>query len=254
MLKLIPNNRSNPDNFPTLRHTALFKALPTNIRASLAASCTRLTILKNETLMVQNDPADWFYFILSGWVKVYRETQEGDEAVIELLGAGSFVGEYAFLEGDIHSSDAAAAEKLSVLRMPCSVLKQAVNTSHSAALAMLQSYAEKRQRQTRELESLKLQDAPQRIGCFILRQCQGKPSGSRHVKLPYGKSLIATELGMKGETFSRALGKLKNTTHVGVNGGKVHIPDIGELAEFVCAGCSNEYPCKDLVELANRRA
>jgi len=254
MLKLV---QSKPDQFQGLQplfDSRLFRAMPEAVTQTMASTASKLCLRKNETLFIQNDRADWFYFILSGWVKIYRETQDGNEAVIELLSAGDFVGEHTFLEENIYSSNAAATDKVTLLRLPVSLLKQAVNNDHKAALAMLQSYAAKRQRQTQELEGLKLQDAPQRIGCFLLRACGGNTSGVQRVQLPYGKSLIAMQLGMKGETFSRALGKLKKATAVVVEKSRVTVPDIAVLADYVCAGCSNEYPCKDLVRAKQRHA
>lgn len=229
----------------------LFDALPAKVTNELASCRKKITLEKNQSLMVQNDPADWFYYIVSGWVKLFRETKSGDEAVIELLGAGEFVGENTFFEGNIYSSDAAAIEPAEIIRFPSSLLKEALATSHATAVAMLQIYASKNERQTRELESLKLQGTPQRIGCFLLRECKGQKAGTHSFELPYGKSLVAAQLGMKGETFSRALAKLKAATRIDVRGGKIWIPDIARLANYVCSGCSNEYPCKDLVPRAH---
>ena len=225
----------------------LFEALPAKTATELAAASHEFTMEKNESLMVQNDPADWFYYIVSGWVKLYRETKSGDEAVVELLGAGDFVGENASFEDNVYSSDAAAIEQAKLIRFPSSLLKEALATSHATALALLKIYASRTERQTRELESLKLQGTPQRIGCFLLRECKGQAKGSCSFDLPYGKSLVAAHLGMKGETFSRALAKLKAATKVDVQGSKIRIPDIASLASYVCSGCSNEYPCKDLI-------
>ena len=247
MFKLNSSQPETTCDRRALFETPLFQALPQKYTGVLNAACTQISFRKNETLMVQNDPADWFYFILSGWVKLYRETQDGNEAVVELVGTNSFIGENAFLEGSMYASDATAAEDTVALRLPCSLLREAIANCHGAANVMLQMYANKHQRLTRELESLKLQGTPQRIGCFLLRECKGKPTGNLSVKLPYGKSLIAGQLGMQGETFSRALAKLRKATDVTVKGGQVCVPNITKLAEFVCAGCSNEYPCKDLV-------
>lgn len=231
----------------TLIKTDLFNALPSDISASLISAAKNIFLNKNDALFLQHDSARWFYFIVSGWVKIYRETQDGEEAVIELLGEGDFVNESSFLEDNHYTSNAAAAEKTHLIRLPIALLEEATKRSHKTALAMLSAFAIKRQRQAQELEGLKLQNAPQRIGCFLLRQCGGKLNGTHSVSLPYGKSLIATQLGMKGETFSRALKKLKAATHVDVQGSKVHVPEVLELADFVCAGCSNEYPCKEFL-------
>ncbi len=49
--------------------------------------------------------------------------------------------------------------------------------------------------------------------------------------MPYEKSLIASRLGMKPESFSRALGKL-SVLGVTVDRESVRIDDVGRLAAF----------------------
>lgn len=235
-----------------LQRTAIFQAMADKEAYGLFAASKKLELDKGSFLYHQEADADWFYLVLSGWVKVFRETLDGDEAVIELVGAGKFVGELAPLEDNVHSCNASVAEKAVVLRLPTSLLNTAVQENHSVALAMLNEMARKRLENMKEVEGLKLQKADQRIGCFILRQCEGKPDGEHALKLPYCKSLIATQLGMKGETFSRALNKLRKSSGIDIAGSQVHVPEILDLSDLVCAGCSNEYPCKDLVQKAQQ--
>lgn len=228
-----------------LAETELFNLLPADIAERLVSAADIVVLEKGESLYLQNDTADWFYLVLTGWVKTFRETQDGEEAIIELLSSGDFVGEMTVLEEGYYSDNAAAADRVVAIRLPMSLLKQSLNSNHQVALKMLKTLSDKRLRQAQEIESLKLQNAPQRIGCFLLRQCKGKTEGEQTIKLPYEKSLIATQLGMKGETFSRALSKLKSATGIKAKGADLDVPEIDGLACFVCSGCSNEYPCKD---------
>ena len=231
-----------------LQATALYDAMPKKEAYDLFAASQKITLSKGAVLHLQGDDADWFYLVLSGWVKIFRETLDGDEAVIEIAGSGKFVGESAPLDGGVYSSNAAIAEKAVLLRMPVSQLATAINNHHEVALAMLDELSKKRLEHMKEVEGLKLQKADQRIGCFMLRQCDGKADGKHDLMLPYCKSLLATQLGMKGETFSRALNKLRQATDITVSGNNVTVPEVSKLSEFVCSGCSNEYPCEDLVE------
>ena len=220
----------------------------------LFAASQKVTLDKGEVLHLQGDDAEWFYLVLSGWVKIFRETLDGEEAVIDLVGGGKFIGDTAQLDDGTYKSSAAIAEKSVLLRMPASQLSAAIKNHHTVALAMLEALSAKRLEHMKEVESLKLQKADQRIGCFMLRQCEGKTDGSHDLNLPYCKTLIAMQLGMKGETFSRALNKLRKATDITVSGSSVTVPEISKLSEFVCSGCSNEYPCKDLMELAKNAA
>lgn len=229
-----------------LREHSLFSGMPDNMFAEFGHAAQELKRDKGSVLFLQDDSAEWFYFIVSGWVKIFRETIEGDEAVLDVLTAGHIFGEAAIMDGGIHTVGAAVVEHAVLLRLPASLLKGAITKSHDVALGMLASISRQRRQQTQEIENLNMQNAPQRIGCFLLRLCRANETDTANFNLPYDKSLIAARLGMQCETFSRALNKLRKETSISVKGAAVDIPDIEELSGFACSRCSNEYPCSDL--------
>ncbi len=231
-----------------LRAHSLFSGMTEELFADFSHAAQELKRDKGNVLFLQDDTAEWFYFIVSGWVKIFRETIEGDEAVLDVLTSGHIFGEAAIMDGGMHTVGAAVVENATLLRLPASLLKNAITKSHDVALGMLASISRQRRQQTQEIENLNMQNAPQRIGCFLLRLCRNSETNAEAAdfKLPYDKSLIAARLGMQCETFSRALNKLRKQTSIEVKGAQVDIPDIEELSEFACSRCSNEYPCSDL--------
>lgn len=229
-----------------VKRLALFRSASDSTLKTLAASAQFIEFEKGEALFMQEDPAEWFYVMVSGWVKMFRETMDGAEAVIDMATRGEMVGETAIFEDGMHSYCAAAAEKVEVLRLPCSLLKKAVNEEQPVALALLASMSRHRKRQSREIESLTLQNASQRIGCFLLRHCNQLATDAIELKLPYDKSLIAARLGMKSETFSRALNKLRQETNIAVKGSVVLIPSVDVISAYSCSACSSEFPCGDI--------
>lgn len=237
---------SGESALPDLQRFPLFARMPEKLLQSFNQAAQLQEISKGTILFLQDDPSEWFYVIIKGWVKLFTETMDGDEAVIDMLSAGHILGETAVLEDGVHSFGAAAVEPVIALRLPSNLLKSAITEDHQTALAMLGALSRHRQRQTREIESLTLQNASQRIGCFLLRLCHPADAKPITLTLPYDKSLIAARLGMKSETFSRALNKLRKETEISVKGAVVSIPDLTELSGYVCSACSNEYPCKDL--------
>ena len=79
-----------------------------------------------------------------------------------------------------------------------------------------------------EIEQLKARSSPQRIADFFVHQA-AELSGPARIALPYEKALIASRLGMKPESFSRALGKLADLGVV-VERESVSIADVARLA------------------------
>ncbi|MFC3052765.1 Crp/Fnr family transcriptional regulator [Kordiimonas pumila] len=229
-----------------LKQHSLFQSMPPALLQALSQAAQEVSYEKGNVIFLQDDASEWFYLIKSGWVKLFRETLEGSEAVLDMLTSGHIFGETAILDGDIHTVSAAAAEHVTLLRLPASLLKKAVGESHDVALAMLASLSRQRKRQTQEIESLNMHNAPQRIGCFMLRLCNLSNTEPYEMTLPYDKSLIAARLGMQCETFSRALNKLRKETDITVQGSSVTIPNLETLSNYACNSCSNEFPCSDL--------
>ncbi|WP_417449972.1 Crp/Fnr family transcriptional regulator [Kordiimonas sp.] len=225
---------------------SLFAKASESLLENFVQAATVKTLRKGEALFLQGEDADAFYIVLSGWIKLFRETLDGHEAVIDMLTNGHIFGESATLEDGIYSFGAEAIEDVRVLRLPSAILKKAITDDNGMALAMLTSLSRHRKQQTREIESLTLQNASQRIGCFLLRLCHRDDPGPIELKLPYDKSLIAARLGMKSETFSRALNKLRDETGISVKGATVVIPTLQTMSRFSCSACSNEFPCDDM--------
>lgn len=234
------------DPKPVLARQSIFSRASEALIDSFAQAAQVVSLKKGDTLFLQDDDADAFYIVLSGWVKLFRETLDGNEAVIDMVTNGHIFAETAILEDSVHSFGASAIEDVRVLRLPSALLKKAITEDNAMALSMLTSLSRHRKRQTREIESLTLQNASQRIGCFLLRLCHRDDMGPIELKLPYDKSLIAARLGMKSETFSRALNKLREETGITVKGATVIIPTIDVMSSFACSACSNEFPCDDM--------
>ena len=98
------------------------------------------------------------------------------------------------------------------------------------AFDMLAATATRLRELVDEIEQLKARSAPQRVADFFVKQANVE-FGAVRIALPYEKALIASRLGMKPESFSRALGKLAGLG-VAVERDSVSIADVARLAAF----------------------
>ncbi len=230
---------------------ALFADISRDAIDEILSVATIRSMPKGQMLFMQDDEADNFYIIASGWVKLFRETLEGDEAVIDVLTDGHVFGETSLFEDGIHSCNAQVVESTNVVVIPTQTLKHVVAENNQLAFNMLHSLSQHRRLKDREIEHLNLQNAPQRIGCFLLRLLPLKgpdfePPESAQLHLPYDKTLIASRLGMKPETFSRALARLRQETTITINGSAVTVNNVQDLVHYTCNNCSDGFPCSDL--------
>lgn len=224
----------------------LFSGVSSDVLAPFLEAAQIRREEKGKFIFIQGDKAEWFYLIIDGWIKLFRDTIDGNEAVVDVLTAGHLFGESAIFDNGIYGYGAQLLEPTQYIMLPSSLLKTAVASDQKMAMNMLQVMAQHRRQQSMEIEHLNMQNAPQRIGCFLLRLCPVDVKGSVTLHLPYDKTLIAARLGMKPETFSRALATLKKDANIRVQGAMVIIGNIQELVDYTCNHCSNKFPCDDL--------
>jgi CRP-like cAMP-binding protein len=238
-------------NDKTLRNIALFNCCDESFFEAIEQTAQPQSFKKGKLLFVHGDKAERFYFIKSGWVKLFRETLDGDQSIADILSVGHIFGETAIFDEDIYPYSAEVVEQSEIISLPLSVLKSEIENNNKMALSMLKVMAKYRRQQDVEIEHRSIQNASQRIGCFLLRLADQRQVGPVTIHLPYDKTLVASRLGMQPETFSRALAKLKDRTGIIVKGATIELDSLDQLAEYSCAACSSEFPCKDLRAVQN---
>ena len=229
-----------------LRGLPLFKNASDDFFSELLGNVSVQKYPKGKILFLHGDEAERFYLIQSGWVKLFRETLDGAQAVVDIFTAGHLFGETSIFEGSIYPYSAEVVEQGYIVSMPLSLLKSEIEANNKLALDMLSSMARYRRQQDQEIEHRSLQNAAQRIGCFLLRLTNQDTNGKVKIHLPYDKMLVASRLGMQPETFSRALKKLKEQTGIEINGATISMDSLDQIVSYSCAACSAEFPCKDL--------
>jgi CRP-like cAMP-binding protein len=215
----------------------LFADLPDEDVARFVDASQIKSYKKGQALYLEDEQADCFYIICSGWLRLFRTTEEGEEVNLAVLTQGSITGESAIFEQGRFASSAQVVEDAQILSVPLALLKEQIRTNNQTAFNMLTSMVQYQRRHELQLEQYFLYSAPQRIGCFLLGLCPVlEQIDGVKLDLPYDKSLIASILGMKGATFSRALNILREETGIRITGTCVIIDSMARLLKFV-NGC-----------------
>lgn len=230
----------------TIQNIPLFKGCDQTFFGTISSKSSIQKYDKGKMLFIHGEDADRFFIIKSGWVKLFRETLDGAQAVVDILTTNHIFGETSIFEDESYPYSAEIVEPAEIISLPISELKAEIESNNKLALSMLNSMAKYRRQQDNEIEHLSIQSAPQRIGCFLLRLADQSSEGTVKIHLPYDKTLVASRLGMQPETFSRALKKLKDKTGIQVSGATIEMDNLDQLVSYSCAACSSEFPCKDI--------
>lgn len=192
-----------------IRQTPMFGGLTQDAIDSLVRDALVMQHEQGYVMFSQGDPADSFFVVLQGWVKVYRLTTNGAEAVVGIFTRGQSFAEAAAIAGSVYPAAGEAVTDVRILKFSAKRLYDRIREAPEIALAMLASTSQHLHLLVRQIEALKAHTGAQRIAEFLL-ELAPEESGTCVVELPYDKALIAARLGMKPESLSRAFHKLRN--------------------------------------------
>ncbi len=219
------------DDLRILQRTNLLATISAEDIARLANAASVMVFGRGQQIFEHGAPAERFYAILSGWVKVSNIDVHGNEAILGLFAVGETFAEAAMFMGGGYPANAQAIEETTLIAFDRKFFVSEITKNADLALGMLGALSHHAHRLTQDVEQLQTQSGDQRLAAFLLNLC---PAGADRtaITLPYDKSLIAGRLGMKPETLSRAFAKLRGFG-VQVKGTQVVVSEVKRLRERV---------------------
>lgn len=213
-----------------LRQVMLFRRLSDEQFSQVAGSAVYVHLDQGGILFEQQDPADRFFFLLSGRMKLYRLSLSGSEKVIEVISPGAtFAEALVFMEKPTYPIGAMALEESRLIsidgRQFVGVLKQSVGTLLMIAADMSQRL----HGLLREINDLSLHSGTCRVATYLMDQTDGI-NGVFDLDLP--KQVLASRLSLKPETLSRIFRSMINAGLIQIEGNHVSILDKAHLADL----------------------
>ncbi len=212
------------------QNSLLLKSLPEKYVDMLLSMSSWRTYEKGETLFFQGETASAIHIVIDGWVKLYRITPNGGEAIVHVFTKGESFGEAVAIQKKEYPVSAEAVTACEVVRIPSSALLNVIREEPEVAVTILASTFNHLHFLVSQLEQLKAQTGPQRVAEFLLDLCCAE-HGTHMVTLPYDKVLIAGRLGMKPESLSRSFARLR-PVGVQIKKNSAIIEDIERLRSF----------------------
>lgn len=210
----------------------MFSALGQSELADLMRTCTVRHLAAGAQIFSPSpsQPAECFYVILTGKVKVYKLSARGDEQILHLYGPGQRFGEAAMWSGTCYPAFAEAIAASNILVVGRTALKDMIARNTDIALEMLAGMSAKLREFAELIEQLSLREVPARLANILLEL--PAQSGANKVVLRQTKRQLAAQIGTVSETLSRALKKLSQAGLIEVSGAEITILDPDGLAKL----------------------
>ncbi|SMO52725.1 Crp/Fnr family transcriptional regulator [Ruegeria faecimaris] len=190
------------------KQSLLLKSFPEHHIDTLLSHAIWRKYDRGETIFLQEEKAQAIHVVLSGWVKLFRMSPTGAEAVVSVFTRGESFGEAVALRNVPYPVSAEAVSACEIMHIPSPVLLSLMREDPEIGVSILAATFTHLHSLVAQLEQLKAQTGAQRVAEFLLTLCEAE-MGDCVVELPYDKMLIAGRLGMKPESLSRAFSRLK---------------------------------------------
>lgn len=199
-------------------------------RAELLVQSVQHRVPAGTILFDQGETPTFQQFLLRGTVHLYGRSVDQREVLIEVVEAPDLIIPAAVLSNLPYLMQARVVEETTLLMIEAKAFRVAIHKQPGLALALAGCLSDQFRRLVKQVKNLKLRSAVQRVGCYLMALAakQGTPG---HVVLPYEKNLIASQLGITRESFSRALASLQKLGAIEVQGETIIIKDAQRLAE-----------------------
>lgn len=187
----------------------LFNQLSPDELSTVLRQAAARQLAPGEAVFSQGDVAAHFFLVAAGQVRLYRVAPHGEEKVIELTGPGSLFAEAVSFVGGRYPVHAAAVDHVRLVSFAFEDLNRALHESPGLAFRMMGSMAMRIHGLVNEIDHLASGSAGQRLVYYLLDLLREAPDAQRiHLRAP--KHVIASRIGVKPETLSRLLARLKD--------------------------------------------
>jgi len=233
---VLPSNNPNPsgvrsDVFDDLMNVPLFANLPPEDVEKLLGAAKVEHCADNTVLFRQGEAADRFYLVLAGHVELYVETPDGRHGIVEIMKPGEVFAEAAIFDAGPYPVAARTFDRATLLVVPAAPFLAYLEKRFDLVLMMLGGMSLRLRQLIHQITELKLKSTAQRLGGFLLGLTPAE-QGRATVQFPYDKKLVAEKLGMKPESLSRALAKLRRFGVSSEADNVAQIADIARLRRF----------------------
>ena len=214
-----------------LANLPLFKELSTDELDRIAEATRQVRATRGEILFHRGDPANGFYAVVFGQIKLAFVAPSWSEKVVDIITAGQSFGEAVMFMEQPHVVTAQALTDSLLLHVAKETVFDEVEREPRFARRMLGGLSRRLRQLVADLEANSMRSGTERVIGFLLSSSPDTPADATElsVTLPTSKGIVASRLNLTQEHFSRILHDLSADGLIEVRGRVVHIRDCRRL-------------------------
>ena len=190
----------------------------------LATAVTRRNVPRGAIVIVEGDPTDSLYIVISGRLKVMMSDAEGKEVILAMLGPGEYFGEMGLIDDSPRSATVMAVEPCELIALAKRDFKRCLVEHFDMATTVMLGLVRRLREADRKIGSLALLDVYGRVARLLLDMAE-MVNGQRIVTKRLPKQDIAKMIGASREMVSRVMKDLQLGGFIEVKGSQIVLRD-----------------------------
>lgn len=218
-----------------LRKIPYFSGLDEGTLQELSRQIHQRTYRKGETVLLEGDPCEGLYLVVTGQVKVFKVSGEGKEHVLKIIGAGHTFNDVPVFDQGRNPASVTALETSGVAIVPRAAVCALIERHPRVAQAVIKLLASRLRALTLAIEDLAFRSVVARVAKLLLDCTRGTSilvEGTPRACAPLTQQQIAAMTGSVREVVQRALKVLEREGAIRMERAHVDVLDPEALEEW----------------------
>ena len=216
-----------------LAGAGMFQGVEPRAVSALTAELHPVDFPSGYTVIVEGEPGDRLYIVISGKVKIGRRSPDGRDNLLTILGPSDMFGELSIFDPGPRTSSATTITEVRAVSIDRETVRAWIADRPEIAEKLLRVLARRLRRTNHDLADLIFTDVPGRVAKQLLRLAQrfGTQDGDvLRVSHDLTQEEIAQLVGASRETVNKALSDFAHRGWIRLEGKCVLIRDCEHLS------------------------
>ena len=211
-----------------------FQSLPSQVLEKLSEVATRIEYPRKTTLYQQQEPLTGLYVVVSGYVKLYRQSKDRTQ-ILAILRDEDFFGTECLSRDVLSSSAATTMTPATLIYIPAQALRDVLEANPRFRSVMLQLVTDRLRQFAQLVHNLAFRDVTARLAMLLMTRAETDGIMTvQGIRIPrlMTQSELATMIGTGREVVQRTFKKLEKKGVIQVSRKEILILDFEHLRKI----------------------
>jgi CRP-like cAMP-binding protein len=223
------------DRRALLQANPFFKDLPASVIDRLVSHAVTRRVKRGTVLFRKGDAGSRLYAVCSGAVRISVPSEQGQDAIFNLLPAGEIFGEIALLDGGERTADAVAIDDSELMVIERRDFIPLLREQPEVAMKLIEILCARLRRTSEQVEDIVFLGVANRLAKALL-QLHRRTAADPHHRIRITQRELSQMIGVSRESANKQLRDWERRKWLKIERGGVQILAPSALASLVTGG------------------